>query len=129
MALLDTWRAPAWIYLLDLVLVSQAVRFRRLVWLLPGIAPVGAAVSTCWCSIRRKMRATCSALYMMAVAMSLLAGTPRHRYRRLAEIADEYDEFDDDDSDDVARCGKGPKSRSDQTVRQPSSVLTPPASC
>jgi hypothetical protein len=31
-----TWRAPAWIYLLDLVLVAQAVRFRRLAWLLPG---------------------------------------------------------------------------------------------
>ena len=35
-----TWRAPAWIYLLDLVLVVQAIRFRRWVWLLPGAVPL-----------------------------------------------------------------------------------------
>jgi hypothetical protein len=35
-----TWRAPAAIYLLDLVLVVQAWRFRRWVFLLPGAVPL-----------------------------------------------------------------------------------------
>ena len=35
-----TWRAPAAIYLLDLVLVAQALRWRRWVFLLPGAVPL-----------------------------------------------------------------------------------------
>jgi hypothetical protein len=98
-----TWRAPAWIYLLDLVLVTQAVRFRRLVWLLPGIAPLAQQLNVLVLNPSQDARYMFGA-YMMAVAMLPLAALSRHSLPRSAEfdeVDDDAAEFDDDDDDDA----------------------------
>jgi hypothetical protein len=90
-----TWRAPAWIYLVDLLLIAQAVRFRRLIWLLPGIVPLAQQLNVLVLNPSQDARYMFGA-YMMAVAMLPLAALSRTQAR--AAVVD--DEMGDDELDD-----------------------------
>jgi hypothetical protein len=97
-----TWRAPAWIYLLDLILVAQALRFRRWVWLLPGAVPLAQQLNVLVLNPSQDAR------YMFGAYMVAMASLPVLLLsRRSVQIAngeaddelgtDQDDEFDADD--------------------------------
>jgi hypothetical protein len=96
-----TWRAPAWIYLLDLILVAQALRFRRWVWLLPGAVPLAQQLNVLVLNPSQDAR------YMFGAYMVAMASLPVLLLsRRSVQIAngeadadDEDDEFEDDELD------------------------------
>ena len=62
-----TWRAPAWIYFLDLILLAQAVRFRRWIWLLPGVVPLAQQLNVLTLNPSQDARYMFGA-YMVAVS-------------------------------------------------------------
>jgi hypothetical protein len=62
-----TWRAPAWIYLLDLMLLAQALRFRRWIWLLPGAVPLAQQLNVLLLNPSQDARYMFGA-YMVAVS-------------------------------------------------------------
>ena len=93
-----TWRAPAWIYLLDLVLVAQALRFRRWVWLLPGAVPLAQQLNIL------VLNGSQDARYMFGAYMIAMATLPvAVLSRRSVEMAnaDADADVDDDDDDEV----------------------------
>src|SRR5258708_8812548 len=67
-----TWRELAWIYLLDLLLIGQALRFRRWVWLLPGAVPLAQQLNVLLLNPSQDARYMFGA-YMVAVASLPLA--------------------------------------------------------
>ena len=96
-----TWRAPAWIYLLDLVLVAQALRFRRWVWLLPGAVPLAQQLNILVLNGSQDARYMFGA-YMVAMAtlpVVLVSAAPPQRIGGCA--AEEVDDDDDEEADDV----------------------------
>ena len=86
-----TWRAPAWIYLLDLVLVVQAVRFRRWVWLLPGAVPLAQQLNVLLLNPSQDARYMFGAYMVAVTSLSLMFVT-----RRSLRIADVEADIDDD---------------------------------
>ena len=106
-----TWRAPAWIYLLDLVLVVQALRFRRLIWLLPGAVPLAQQLNVLVLNPSQDAR------YMFGAYMVAMATLPVVLLsRRSVERANADDAADGDDAtetiDDDEYCVTGPALRS-----------------
>jgi hypothetical protein len=80
-----TWRAPAWIYLLDLLLIGQALRFRRWVWLLPGTVPLAQQLNVLLLNPSQDARYMFGA-YIVAVASLPLALLAR---RSVLPVVDE----------------------------------------
>ena len=76
-----TWRAPAWIYLLDLILVAQALRFRRWVWLLPGAVPLAQQLNVLVLNPSQDAR------YMFGAYMVAMASLPVLLLSRLPSAA------------------------------------------
>jgi hypothetical protein len=95
-----TWRAPAWIYLLDLILVAQAVRFRRWVWLLPGAVPLAQQLNVLVLNPSQDAR------YMFGAYMVAMATLPvlvlSRRSVVAANAADAEDDENEDEVDDEA---------------------------
>jgi hypothetical protein len=94
-----TWRAPGWIYLLDLLLIAQAVRFRRWVWLLPGAVPLAQQLNVMVLNPSQDARYMFGA-YMIAISTLSVAVLSR-RSVQMAN-ADAAADVDDDAIDEDA---------------------------
>lgn len=104
-----TWRAPAWIYLLDLVLVAQAVRFRRWVWLLPGAVPLAQQLNVIALNPSQDARYMFGAYIVATASLSLVlfarSSLPARHLASPDELDDEFCD-DDDATEDVARSDR-----------------------
>jgi hypothetical protein len=91
-----TWRAPAWIYLLDLILVAQAVRFRRWVWLLPGAVPLAQQLNVLVLNPSQDAR------YMFGAYMVAMATLPVLVLSRRSVVAANAADAEDDENEESA---------------------------
>ena len=100
-----TWRAPGWIYLLDLLLIAQAVRFRRWVWLLPGAVPLAQQLNVMVLNPSQDARYMFGA-YMIAISTLSVAVLSR-RSVRLANAEFDGDDAHELDEDDTYELEEG----------------------
>ena len=74
-----TWRAPFWIYVLDGLLLVQAIRFRRLIWLLPGAVTLAQQLNVTVLNPSQDARYMFVGLIIAIALLPLASVRPRRR--------------------------------------------------
>jgi hypothetical protein len=121
-----TWRAPTWIYLADIILLLQMIRYRRLVLLLPGAVLLAQQLNVTVLNPSQDARYMFGSFMIACAFLSIAALLPRALVApgvsdRAAEVeaepTDEVDVEEDEPNDAVAVTASSNGAAAEDRVR------------